>query len=450
MSSRSDRVLPDDLSNGDGATGAPAIERDPKEIRRVVLSSFLGTTIEYYDFLLYATAAGLVFSQIFFANLPSWTAALVSFATLAVGYVARPLGGIIFGHIGDTHGRKRVLVMTMLLMGVASVLIGCLPTQQQIGPWAGVLLVTLRFIQGLAIGGEWGGAVLMSAEHSTTAKKGFTASWTNSGAPAGSVLGMMLFALFSSMPQESFLAYGWRIPFWFSALLLVVGLVVRHRVAESPVFVHAQETATKTRRQAPLMDIIRHPGPVLMTMVAFSVNPAISILFPTVGLLLATQAGANRSTVLTLTSIAMFIQIFTIPAFAALSDRYGRKPIMLASILAAAAWLFLFFPAVTTGNHLTIAVAYLLGLPLIHAALIGPLPSFLAEQFSTGHRFTGLSLGYQLSNVLGGFVPLILTAIMGKQGDTGRATMFLLAVFLVSAFVLSRMPERSREALERI
>lgn len=400
MSDRPDQVLPDDEpARGAGAVGTAEIERDPKEIRRVVVSSFLGTTIEYYDFLLYATAAGLVFSQIFFANLPSWTAALVSFATLAVGYVARPLGGIIFGHIGDIHGRKRVLVMTMLMMG---------------------------------------------------AKKGFTASWTNSGAPAGSVLGMMLFALFSSMPQESFLAYGWRIPFWFSAALLVVGLVVRHRVAESPVFIRAQEIAPKTRRQAPLMDIIRHPGPVLMTMVAFSVNPAISILFPTIGLLLATQAGANRSAVLTLTSIAMFIQIFTIPFFAALSDRHGRKPIMLASIIGAAAWLFLFFPAVTSGNHVAIAVAYLLGLPLIHAALIGPLPSFLAEQFSTGHRFTGLSLGYQLSNVLGGFVPLILTAIMGQEGNTVKATMFLLAVFLVSAFVLSRMPERSRDALERI
>lgn len=426
-------------------------QSSPKEVRRVMISSFLGTTIEYYDFLLYATASGLVFGPVFFAGLPAWAATLTSFATLAIGYVARPLGGIIFGHFGDRYGRKKMLIVTMMVMGIASVLIGLLPTTEQIGPMAGILLVTLRALQGIAIGGEWGGAVLMSAEHSPAASRGFTASWTNAGAPAGSVLGSVLFALFSGLPQDQFLAWGWRIPFLLSALLLVVGLIVRHSVSESPVFLAAMrkaERAERERPRAPIVAVLRNPKTVLMTAVAFMANPAISILFPTVGLALAVGAGADQSAVLLVSSAAMFVQIFTIPMFAALSDRLGRKRVMVAALLAAAVWVLGFFPAVQSGNLLLIALVFFLGMPLIHAALIGPLPSFLSEQFRTEERFTGLSLGYQLSSLLGGFTPLILTALMGAEKAIVPAMAFLVVVYLISALFLTRMPERRTASLE--
>jgi len=424
---------------------------DPRELRKVIISSFLGTTIEYYDFLLYATASGLVFSQVFFSDLPAWAAAMVSFGTLAVGYVARPLGGVIFGHFGDRMGRKKMLLLSMWIMGVASVLIGCLPATDQIGPIAGVLLVMLRAAQGIAIGGEWGGAVLMSAEHSGAAQRGFSASWTNSGAPAGSVLGTLMFGLFATMPEDAFYSYGWRFPFLLSAVLLIVGLFVRHSVSESPVFLKAmEEKKDKPRPKAPLVQILKNPGTVLKIAVAFMANPAISILFPTVGIMFAVDAGVGQSDLLFVMSCAMFVQIFTIPAFAALSDRVGRKRIMGWSLVVAAVWVVAFFPVLATANLVLISVMYFIGLPIIHAALIGPLPSFISEQFSTEERYTGLSLGYQLSSVLGGFTPLIITALMGPSMETTWATVFLVAVFLTSAAILMTLKERRNQELAHV
>lgn len=428
---------------------APA--SSPREVRKVMFSSFLGTTIEYYDFLLYATASGVVFSQVFFSDLPAWAATLTSFGTLAIGYVARPLGGIIFGHFGDKYGRKRMLVITMMIMGIASTLIGCLPTSEQIGPMAGIMLVTLRALQGIAIGGEWGGAVLMSAEHSSSKKRGFSASWTNSGAPAGSVLGTLVFALFSTMPEDAFYSYGWRIPFLLSALLLVIGLFVRHSISESPVFLKAlKEAESKPRTKTPLMEILKRPGTVLRIAVAFMANPAISILFPTVGVIYAVKHGTEQGEVLLIMSLAMFVQIFTIPAFAALSDRIGRKPVMIGALALASIWVGFFFPALASGNLGLIALLYFIGLPLIHAALIGPLPSFLSEQFRTEERYTGLSVGYQLSSLVGGFTPLILTAIMGPDLHSGGAIAFLVCVYLVSAVFLFTLKDRSTKSLHNL
>ncbi|MER5185661.1 MFS transporter [Streptomyces sp. NPDC002896] len=424
---------------------------NPRELRRVVLSSFLGSTIEYYDFLLYSTAAGLVFSHVFFAGLPAWAAAMVSFGTLAVGYVARPLGGLLFGHFGDILGRKKMLLLSMWVMGVASVLIGLLPTTQQIGPMAGALLVTLRALQGIAVGGEWGGAVLMSAEHSGRKRRGFSASWTSSGAPAGTVLGILMFGLFSAMPEDSFYSYGWRIPFLFSAVLLVVGLVVRHSVSESPVFLKSLELQqANQRRKAPVLEIIKRPGTVIKIAVAFTASPAISLLIPTIALMYVMKAGADQSQVLFATALVLIAQIFTIPAFAALSDRVGRKPIMLAALIAAVFWILAFFPALATANLVWITVVYFCGLALIQAALLGPLPGFLSEQFRTEERYTGLSAGYQLSTLLGGFTPLIITALMGPTLNPVPAVIFLVCVYLTSAAALLTLRDRRSEELSEV
>lgn len=424
-------------------------EPNPREIRNVVLSSFLGTTIEYYDFLLYTTAATIVFPTVFFSELPDAAALIVSFLTLAAGYVARPIGGAVFGHFGDVLGRKKMLVLSLTIMGVASVLIGLLPSTDAIGPAAGIILVCLRFIQGIAIGGEWGGATLMTAEHARGDRRGFISSFTNSGAPAGLVLGNLLFALFALLPEEQFLTWGWRVPFVLSAILLVVGLLVRTRVAESPVFLAAAQKPKKDRR-APILEIIRHPGTVIKVGIGCMANPVISILPSTIALSYAVTSGLDRSAVLAVISGVTFVQIFTIPVFAHLSDRFGRKRIMIAALIAAVAWVIALFPTIATGHLWAVALIYLVGVSLIHAALIGPMPSFLSEQFGTGVRYSGISIGYQLSNVVGGFIPAIITAILASAAGLPAAVGTLAGIYVVSALVLATMSERKGENLSEV
>ena len=238
------------------------------EYRRVLFSSYLGTTIEFYDFLLYGTAAAVVFPAVFFSGLDEFTAVLFSLGTFAAGYVARPLGGVIFGHYGDRIGRKKMLVVTMLVMGVASFLIGLVPSAAMIGGWAAVILVLLRVAQGIAVGGEWGGASLMALEHSGGEGRGLAASFVNAGAPSGAVLGSLMLGLFSLLPQEQFLSWGWRIPFLLSAVLLGLGLWVRSQVSESPVFQAAlakAEEQERTKEPLPLLSVLRRPKALILT-----------------------------------------------------------------------------------------------------------------------------------------------------------------------------------------
>jgi MFS family permease len=386
-------------------------------LRRAVLSSFLGSVIEYYDFLLYATASAVVFNKVFFSNLDPLVGTVASFGTLATGYFARPLGGIVFGHFGDRIGRKKMLVLSMTLMGVGSTLIGVLPTYAQIGVWAPILLVLLRVVQGVAVGGEWGGAVLMSAEHASS-RRGLWASFTNAGAPSGVVLSTLVLAASAALTgEEAFLAWGWRIPFLLSVVLLAVGLFVRSRVAETPVFAEAAAEAKPTK--APLFEVLRrHPRNLLLSIgVGFGAFVAQGTI-TTFLISYAVQAGFARATVLNALTLSSLVAIFGIIGFSALSDRVGRRPVVITGAVAMGVYAFLLFPMVDSGSALLLTLAIVLGQGIVHTAWYGPLAALYTELFSTGSRYTGASLGYQIAGLGAGIAPLVFASILAGGGTT--------------------------------
>src|SRR5436305_8530425 len=312
---------------------------------RVVVASLVGTSLEWYDFFLYGSAAALVFGKLFFPTFAPLTGTLLAFATYAVGFVARPLGGIVFGHFGDRAGRKTVLVVTLVVMGVATALIGVLPTYSAIGAAAPVLLVALRVVQGIGLGGEWGGAVLMSIEHASPDRRGFTASWPQVGVPAGNLLAAgVLWVMSALLPDREFLAWGWRVAFLLSAVLVLVGLWIRLSISESPLFASVAESGTKVR--LPLVEVLRrHPRELLVAMgarigtdVAFYTFVVYVLTYVTGTVKLPREAG------LAAVLVGSAGQLVLIPMFDALSDRYGRRPVYLAGTIAAAAWVFAFFP----------------------------------------------------------------------------------------------------------
>ena len=320
------------MSNTRSTAGLPASGPhalgDPQQMRRVLFSSFLGSAVEFYDFLLYGTAAALVFGQLFFSDLTPVVATIASFGTLAVGYIVRPLGGVIFGHFGDRIGRKSMLVLTMSIMGAASFAIGLLPTYQTIGILAPILLIVLRLIQGFAVGGEWGGAALMALEHSDEHKRGFSASFANMGAPAGAVLSTVVLAIVTLLPGDAFLSWGWRIPFLLSAVLVGIGLYVRLKVTESPLFEQEVITAVASeKKRLPIFDVLRNnPTSVLLGIGAGLGAFALQALMATFALTIGVENGLSRSTVLWLFAAGSFLQIFALPAYAAFPTGSAAAP----------------------------------------------------------------------------------------------------------------------------
>jgi metabolite-proton symporter len=404
----------------------------PGSIRRVVVASFIGTTIEWYDYFIYGTAAALVFPALFFPEFSSFAGTLASFATFAVGFVARPLGGVIFGHYGDRIGRKAMLVLTLLIMGVATFLVGCLPTYQSIGVLAPILLVVLRILQGIGLGGEWGGAVLMAVEHSPEGRRGLNGSWPQMGVPAGLVLGTGVFALVSAVSGEGFSTWGWRAPFLLSVLLVGLGLFIRLSIHESPVFRRVQESRTEARM--PIVDVFRtYPKNVLLGVgsrigidIAFYVLAVYSLTYVTA------NVGLGRNVGLAAVMIAALIEIFTIPLFASLSDRIGRKPVLVVGSAFLGLWTFAFFGLLDTGSALLIILATVVGLSVGHAAVYGTQASFYAELFGTRVRYSGASFSYQFAGILGGaLAPIIATALFPVGGAT------LIAVYVAAACALS-------------
>jgi MFS transporter, MHS family, shikimate and dehydroshikimate transport protein len=406
-----------------------------KQMRRVLFSSYLGSVVEFYDFLLYGIAASLVFGQIFFANMTPVVATIASFGTLAVGYLSRPLGGIIFGHFGDKVGRKSMLIITMSLMGVASTLIGLLPTYGQIGVVAPLLLIFLRLVQGLAVGGEWGGAALMSLEHSKTERRGFAASVTHMGGPSGALLATLIMTGFSTLPKEDFLTWGWRVPFLFSAVLLLVGMFVRLKVTESPLFAAAQQAKKLEPQKAksPLLLVLRrYPKNVVLAALGGSAAFVFQGLLATFAITLAVQTGVAQTTVLLMHAVATFLHIFTIPLFAILSDRVGRRPVMVTGAIAGAVLAFPIFQMLASGNVALVLIAFLIGNPLIQASMYGPMAAFISEMFGTGARYTGASLGYQLAATLGaGLAPLSAASLMAMGGGNPIFISVMVAVVCV-------------------
>ena len=415
-------------------TGPPGAGR--AEYRRVLLSSYLGTTIEFYDFLLYGTAAAVVFPAVFFSGLDEFTGVLFSFGTFAAGYLARPLGGVLFGHYGDRIGRKKMLVVTMLVMGLASFLIGLVPGAATIGGWAAVILVLLRVAQGIAVGGEWGGASLMALEHSDGERRGVAASFVNAGAPSGAVLGSLMLGLFSLLPKEQFLSWGWRVPFLLSALLLGLGLWVRSQVSESPVFRRALAEADareQARAPIPLWSVLRRPKAVILTTLGAGAAFAFQVTMATFAQAYALQHGATRPQVLLGYAVASFLAIFGVLLAGRASDRFGRRPVLVAGIVGWAALAFPMFALWGSGNALLIALGFVIGLQF-QSLTYGPLGAFISEQFGTTARYTGASLGYQLATLLGGgFTPGILAALARSSGGhVTTVVWFLIAMGVVS------------------
>ncbi len=340
------------------------------------------------------------------------------------------------GHFGDRIGRKSMLLATMSLMGVASFLIGLLPTYDQIGIWAPALLVALRLLQGIAVGGEWGGAALMTAEHAGPGHRGLLASFTQMGAPTGMLLSTGVLAAFSTLPEDQFLSWGWRMPFLLSVVLLGVGLFIRLKVSESPLFTALKDADTVPRR--PLIEVLRrHPRNLaLASGVGFGAFVAQSLL-TTFVIAYATQTGYERSTVLNSLTISSALAIIGLPAFAALSDRIGRRPVVLGGAVAMAVAAFPLFALINSGSAVRLTLAVVLGQSILHAAMYGPMAALFVEMFGTRTRYTGASLGYQLAAVLGaGFAPLIAGSLLARAGGgthSGLVALFLMASCAVTA-----------------
>lgn len=422
-----------------------------REARTVIASSYLGSTIEYYDFLLYATAAAVVFPKVFFTGMDDWVGVVAAYGTFAAGYVARPLGGIIFGHFGDKLGRKDMLIVSMLVMGIASTLIGLVPDASVAGPWGAVMLVILRVFQGIAVGGEWGGAALMALEHSESGKRGFAASFVNAGAPTGAVLGTLVMGAFSALPNGQFLTWGWRVPFLLSFVLLGVGMFVRLKVSESPIFKAAlekekAELGAADRREAPLLQVLRRPKTLIFTMLAGAAGFALQVVLATFSVTYAVSNGADRQGVLYAFAAASFVSIIFVVLGGRLSDRLGRRPVMIGGLLLFIAYLVPMFQLLSSNNIGLIFVAFAVGL-MIHSTLFGPLAAFVSEQFGTTSRYTGASLGYQLATLLGaGFTPGIVAQIFKDSGQNTSSVVWYLAIMSVVSIIfilLTREPKNN-------
>jgi MHS family shikimate/dehydroshikimate transporter-like MFS transporter len=403
--------------------------------RRVVLASLVGTTIEWYDFFAYSTAAALVFSDLFFPKLDETAGTLASLATIMVGFVARPLGAVMFGHIGDRVGRKATLVATILLMGAATFAIGLLPTFGTIGIAAPALLVTLRLLQGIGVAGEWGGAVLMAVEHAPRERRGLFGSFAQVGAPAGLLLSTGVFSLVSMLPDDQFEAWGWRIPFLTAGLLVAVALYIRLRVVESPAFEELKEKGQQAKR--PVVEVIKsNPRNVLLAMGARVADNGSYYIFSAFALAYATgELDLSKSTILNATLIASAVWMFTIPAYAALSDRVGRRPVYLFGTAAVGLFAFPFFWLLDTKSTGLIILAMTLALAAFHAAMYGPQAAMFAELFATRTRYSGASLGYNAATVVaGGPAPFVATAFLSWAGGEPWPVALYLILFAVVTF----------------
>ncbi|MEV0333402.1 MFS transporter [Nocardia sp. NPDC050717] len=402
---------PPESANPLGPQGADASLR-----RRAAFSSLLGTTIEYYDFILYGTMAAVVFGPLFFPGSNPALSTIASFGTLAAGYVARPLGGVIFGHFGDRLGRKSMLLITMIMMGTASALIGLLPTYHTIGAVAPVLLVLLRVVQGLAVGGEWGGAALMVVEHADAGRRGRWAGIMQLGTPLGFLLSTAVVAVVTQLPEAAFRSWGWRLPFLLSAALLVLGLYVRLRVAESPVFTAA--AAEPRRPSTPALEVLRRPRPLALAVIAGIAPFALTALTSSHIIAYATGIGYAVGDVMRCLLFVVVVSIVAIPLCAALSDRLGRRRVMMAGAVGAILFAFPLYAMIDTGS-LVIMTAGLMFAQLLQNAMYAPLTPLLSEMFPTPIRYSGVSIAYQSAALIGaGFTPMIAASLLAGFGGS--------------------------------
>ena len=415
---------------------------------RLAAASSVGTALEWYDFTVYNIMAALVFNHVFFPSFDPLAGTILAFSTYAVGYISRPVGGFIFGHLGDVAGRKAVLITTLVIMGVTTALMGLLPGYATWGIWSPVLLVTLRFIQGIALGGEWAGAVLLSMEHGDANKRGRNASFAQVGPSCGTLIGTGFITLVTlALSGEQFQDWGWRVPFLLSLLLVMFGLWLRRGVDETPTFVAMQ--ASEKTTHTPLKEVfVRYPRELLIAggarigsdvlyalVVVFTLTYVTTVLhLPRPVALLATMLGAMGNAI-------------TVPMFGALSDRLGRRPVYIAGVLLAAVWSFVFFVLLDSSQTVLIVLAVIVGL-LIHAVMYGPQAAFVTEQFPSHVRYAGSSLAYTLAGIVGGgFAPLIITTLYKEMGSTLWVSLYVCLALAITLIALWKAKETAHKPL---
>ncbi len=426
---------------------SPATQTQPKPpMRRVALSVLIGTTIEWYDFQLYGIAAALVIAPLYFPSADPLAGSLLAVSPFAIGFGARPIGGIVLGHFGDRIGRKKMLVLSLTMMGVATFLMGALPTYAQIGVWAPIIMVLLRLVQGFGVGGEWGGAVLTAVEYSSRRKRGFYGSLPQIGVPAGLVLSTLAFLLVSQLPEEQFMSWGWRIPFLVSIALVVVGLVVRMKLTETPVFEKVQ--ARKEEQRAPLVTAIRdYPLQFVLAIGSMISTGAYYYVVNAYALSYATTAGTmDRASLLTAVMISGVVAMAALPYFGSMSERFGRRRMILVGLAAMAVWIYPTILAVQSGNMAAVLGAYVVGAVLFSVSY-GPQATFIVEMFDARVRFSASSTSFQLGVLLGGaLAPIIAAALVRSTGTVVSVAVYVCVLSLVS---LACVLGVSRAALAR-
>ena len=446
-----------------GTESMPGGVYDPKQaepdlpyLRKVVGASMAGTVVEWYEFFLYATVATLVFGQLFFpATGNPLDGVIAAFATYAVGFLARPLGGIVFGHIGDRIGRKALLQLSLVLVGVSTFLMGCLPTFETIGYWAPALLVLLRFIQGFAVGGEWGGAVLLVTEHSPDKSRAFWGSFPQAAVPLGNLLATtVLLTLSATLSQEQFLSWGWRVGFWLSVVIVGIGYYIRTQISDSPIFQAHKEEAEQAEKKegfGPAEVLRRYPRGVLNAMgLRFGEN-IVYYMIVTFSITYLNHIQVDTARILALLFVGHLAHSAAIPLIGAMADRIGRKPVYMLGAALTMAWPFLAFPLFDSGDTMMILAAIVAGL-IIHAFMYAPQPAIMTEMFPTRMRYSGVSLGYQVTAIFAGSWAPLIGAWLLREYDAWTPIAIYIAIAagisLVSALVMRETKGASLYALD--
>lgn len=427
----------------------------PTGLRKVVAASMAGTVVEWYEFFLYASAATLVFNKLFFPQTGNELDNIIkAFLTYAVGFVARPIGGIVFGHFGDKYGRKYLLQIAILLVGVSTFLMGCLPTYAQVHYAAPIMLVALRFLQGFAVGGEWGGAVLLVAEHSPDESRGFWASWPQAAVPIGNLMATLgLLTLSSTLPDSAFLSWGWRIGFWLSAVIVAVGYYIRTRITDAPIFTEARKELEESRATSyGVVEVFRRYPRGVFT--AMGLRVAENILYYMVVTFsityLKTQLHMDTKRILLLLLIGHLVHMTAIPLVGRLADFVGRRAPYAVGAALTAGWGFLAFPMFNTRNNWIILSAIVIGL-LIHALMFAGQPAIMAEMFPTRMRYSGVSVGYQVTSIFAGsLAPVIGTALLDRYHSWVPVAVYLAAIAPITLLAVAVLPETKGSSLHAL
>ncbi|WP_431903680.1 MFS transporter [Amycolatopsis thermoflava] len=423
---------------------------DRARSRKAALAAWVGSALEYYDFFIYGTAAALVFGKIFFPASDPATGTLLALSTFGVGYVSRPLGAVLLGHLGDRFGRKRVLVLTLLMMGVSTVLVGCLPSYQTAGVAAPVMLVALRLLQGLSAGGEQASANSMSLEHAPENRRAYYTSFTLSGTQAGQIVATAVFLPVAALPQDALLSWGWRVPFWGSALMVLVGYLVRRTVEETPVF--EQEVRTGEVTKLPLVVLLREHWADVLRVIVAALIASVSTIFTVYALSYAVNTvGLSKTPMLWVGVLANIAAVVSIPLWAKLADRVGRKPLFVAGSLGCAVLIFAYLGAIAAGSWVLIFAVGVVLFGVVYTATSAVWPAFYGEMFPARVRLSGTAIGTQIGFAISGFLPTVAAAVAGDgAGAWLGVSIFTAALCLVNVIAVATARETYRVPTARL